>query len=427
MLESEKQRITDFEEECQTLIQSITNTADFKGLQTEVTELERSIDDFSKHAHKQLISPIQQVKLTLHNRINDENALTAYINDINSQIDSYHRRIYSFIDFNELRQQAKLVKFWITNNSNNRFKPKNKGQFHQNVKAMYSEIGKLEWRQKKLRAERSTQAYSTLLNEVKNGVNEAIAHPAKPDNWERLLDLKQQIKKAYLEPNQKTELHSLLENGFKKVKQQRADFAAKASLIYASYNDELSNILAKLETEATREVAYEGIALVKPIRASLRGERGLLKVHQAELYALLENISSTINELFEQAKQTVSREYHQIRADIERLDEEIKKVKSTSLLDAVIQSHKRLQKSLNETQLPIALRKELRAEMDRLWSSEQGISERMRTLKATRFVGQQLEETIRRLEQEGHLLFVNEVPKIGSTRGMWSVFLKMLE
>jgi len=408
-LKNEKEQVDKFYEECDLVIKTIAIENDYIDMQdywNEIKELEQSIDGFHKDYKKKLINKARDVKEKFNEWINKKGRLKEYIETINQDIDRYHRRIYSFIDFENLDRQVKLSSWWANHHSFIDDK-------HQNInriKTLLSEVKKLKWRQDKVRKERANKRYSELSNEINNVVNGAINNPGDPKSWESLIDIKQQINKNHLDSDKHKELMDILARGFDGVLQKRAEFAARSSIIYTNYNDELSNIMIKLESDVSKETALEGLELIKPIRARLRSETELLKAHRNEIFSLLSNVFQAINGLFEQAS---DKEFDNIKLIIEKIEDEIKNTSDYNKFYATVEEYKKLQRHINSVSISMKLKKEIRFKMENLWSGDQGISEKMRKFtKSSRFIGNNLKSSIKQLEQDNYLVFVNDIPHI---------------
>ena len=199
-----------------------------------------------------------------------------------------------------------------------------------------------------------------------------------------------------------------IDAGFQKIKAARAAFAAESAKVFAQYNETLSDTLFALEEAASKEAAFEAIECIKPVRTDLRAERRLLKRQRDELYALLAQISSSINEVFDQANVQAAHEFNRIRADMERLDGEIKNASNWQTANALFEKLKQLSTQIQATDLNIAARKECRAELDRLFDD---VKERLQAFRFTRAQTEDVDSMLARLERQGHLMFVRDVPR----------------
>ncbi len=141
-------------------------------------------------------------------------------------------------------------------------------------------------------------------------------------------------------------------------------------------------------------------------------EKDLLKAHRTELFVLLDNVSAAINDVFETAELTSIREFLQLKSDLEKLAACIHSSKDIPSIEVAITMHKDVYKKINEIRLSFPQRKELRVELERLWSDDDGISEKLRKYKRGRFIGDQLEQTVKSLMNEGRLLLISDVPRI---------------
>jgi hypothetical protein len=92
--------------------------------------------------------------------------------------------------------------------------------------------------------------------------------------------------------------------------------------------------------------------------------------------------------------------------------EQIARDYSHALLADAVEKHKIVYKRLNEERLPVGMQRELRSERERLWSGEEGITTKMRALRVDKFVGAQLEETLKSLIDDSLFLWVTDVPEI---------------
>ena len=203
---------------------------------------------------------------------------------------------------------------------------------------------------------------------------------------------------------------SKLRTASQTVRAARKAFAVEATKVFAQYNETLSDTLFGLEDEASKEAAFEAIERIKPIRTSLRVESRLLKRQRDELYALLTQISSSIDEVFEQANAKSAQDFNRLRAEMERFDGQIKAASNWQTANALTDTHKQLSAQIRDADLSMASRKECRAEMDRLFDD---IKERLQAFRFTRTQSEDLDSMLARLERQGYLLTVDTVPNIG--------------
>jgi hypothetical protein len=94
---------------------------------------------------------------------------------------------------------------------------------------------------------------------------------------------------------------------------------------------------------------------------------------------------------------------------MERLDGEIKNASNWQTANALFEKLKQLSAQIQATDLNIAARKECRAEIDRLFDD---VKERLQAFRFTRAQTEDVDSMLARLERQGHLMFVRNVPRI---------------
>lgn len=411
-IETEQERVQSFIEECESLIAQMQRTNQYSEIYQDIKNHERSIDQFLASSRPVLKECISSAKSQLHSLINNEAALLAYINSISRQIAEHHRQIYRYIDFDTLHVDAVAARrwanhFWLAVEKSKRL------ELNEQITNLFTEIKKLRWRQQKHLANIQDYSYDELQRMVREEVETALSSPGNPRNWEALNELKRQVDGSRnVQTVQRNELLEYLVEGLSKVRQLRAAFATNSAVVFANYNDELSNIMMILEMDSSRNAAFDAISQVKPIRTNLREETRLLKVHREDLYATLQAISDAIEETFERAEYASDQEFFHLKADLEELSNIVQSTMNIVTLEDAIQSHKELNKRVNEARLPFSRRRDLKMELERLWSDDDGIAERMRALKHGRYLGAQVDATLQSLVDEGYLSIASDVPII---------------
>lgn len=405
------QRVAEFRQECTQLDARISTSVELRRTLSEISELARCIDEFTQDRQPELRRDIKRLNDTFARRASNVEALHELIRALLLDVDRAHRRIFSVIDFDALNARAEYAKEWLWLRD---FPRANFEQTGQLVSRCFGDIRKLRFRQEKAKAERQARANEVaaeLMTEVRDVLTEVGKNPGRPEVWQSLVDLDRAFREIghLLTDAQRQPLSDAINSGFKSVREARAAFAAEAAKAFAQYNDALSDVLFALEEDATKNAAFEAIERIKPIRAELRNDTRLQRRQRDELYALVSQISSSIDEIFEQANAQAAKEFQHLRADIERLDGEVKDASNWQTANALIETHKQLSARIRDAQVKIAERKEFRAEMDRLWEE---ISERLRLFRSTRSQTEDLDAVFARLERQGYLMLITEAPSI---------------
>jgi hypothetical protein len=211
-----------------------------------------------------------------------------------------------------------------------------------------------------------------------------------------------------LSEEQLSRLRSSLDEGFKSVREARAAFAVEAGRRFAYYNDILGDVLANLEETPTRDAAFEAIDRLKPLRSSLREEKNLLRAQRAEINGTLSAASQAVEEIFEKATAQSQAVVTRLSGELDVLERQVADASDWSTAFGLIAGHKQQSAAIRGAQLSIAVRKELRLRLERIWED---LAEKLQQLRFGRAT-ENLDATIRRLEQQGWLLIVNDVPKI---------------
>jgi len=404
-------RAAAFVSECDTLEQQIQVSIDPAGILSEIVETIRCREDFTRGTRATVQSRIDKLFETFKSRVANVDLLRQCLDEMLSTITSYHRRIFSSIDFDELDRRITALKRW---SSLRDFPAGHRTAVSKQISRCYAELRKLRFRQqqaKRDRQERAEMVAAELLLEVNDAKLKADSAPNKPETWQALVEVDKQYREALhlLDETQRTNLRNLIDSSFYKVRSERAAFAAEAARVFAHYNESLSNTLSSLEDEGSREAAFEAIERVKPIRTQLRDERRLMRVQRLELDGLLRAISASIDEIFEHADEKAAEEWEGIRADCERLAAQIQRASTWREARDLITLHKELSAGVRESQISIAARKECRSELDRLWGE---IEERLHDTEGSRDRSEDINLLLSRLERQGYLVTVDEVPRI---------------
>ena len=191
--------------------------------------------------------------------------------------------------------------------------------------------------------------------------------------------------------------------GFDKVKALRTQFAVEAARVFAEYAEILSDTLFTLEEEGNRETAMAAIERIKPLRVALRTESRLLAHHRHEIGLLLKNVSSAIDEIFEESKKAYTEVVNRIKMDVERLEKSIQCASDFSTASALINSHRELCAKIRESDVSIAGRRELRFEMERIWRT---LDDALNVLRSSNPKVGRIDDVISRLERQGFLVYV---------------------
>jgi hypothetical protein len=390
---------------------SLARTAtELPSLLPELSDLRRSLEEFSGPLQRTLRGHVDEAFKAFRERAANVQLLTNYLCEVQSEVDRAHRRIFSPIDYEELLARAGLGRRWASLRD---FPKAAKPAAFRAAKSCVTEIYKLQARQQRMMAERETRAaeiYSGLEADVAAGVAEAQRSPGRQDCWDELVALDKRLREAgrTLNDQQRSKLRAALDEGFKKVREARAAFAIEAGRRFAYYNDILGDILANLEETPTRESAFDAIDRLKPLRASLRQEKSLLRAQRAEINGTLSAASQAVEEIFERATAQSQVVVMRLSGELDVLERRAADASDWNTAFGLIGAHKQQSAAVREAQLSIAARKGLRLRLERIWED---ISEKLQQLRFSR-ASENLDATIHRLEQQGWLLIVADVPRI---------------
>jgi len=407
----EEKRVAIFMRDCDELQERIAATLDLREILREVLQFKQAVDDFSGPQKRALYARTEILFSAFENRACDTDALTTAIQSLHAKIDTCHRRIYSPIDFDDLNDDAVNIARWVNLKV---FPSRFKRDFLRGVDDLFNELRKLKFRQERMHREREAKAdqlATEFEEEIEEGVVAALASPGKPEFWQSLVDLDHRLKHnwKFLGDEKGKVLMDRLSTGFEKIRSARTQFAIEAARVFNEYNEALSDTLFTLEQEGTKDAARAAIDRIKPLRATLRAETRLLGHHRYELITLLNNVSSAIDEVFEETKKAASQEFSRIKLEIERLRQIVAGVRDWNSANALIAAHKALSAKIRETDLGIAARRDLRSEMEDVWES---ISERLDALRNSRSRDERADDAVKRLERQGYLMIVTEIPTI---------------
>lgn len=411
MESQEEERAAAFARECESLAEELQSTKEPPRFLEEIVDLARCREDFTRKGKGIVQSHIDRLFELFRVRITDVELFKHYAKDIRATITACHRRIFSNIDFDDLNQRIGELRRWCHLRD---FPTTYRAEAMREIGQCSAEVRKLRFRQdkaKRERQERSEMVAIEMLQETKDAQTVVETSPGKPETWQTLVELDKQFREVanLLSETQRNNLRTLIDACFQKVRAARAAFATEATAVFANYNELLSDTLLSLEDEASREAAFEAIERIKPIRAQLRSERRLLRSHRIELEGLLQAISTSIEEVFEQADERAAGEWARIQADCERLAAQIEGALTSNDIKELVAMHKELSGSLRDSKISIAARKEGRAELDRLWRE---IGERMQQAQSGRDRSENVDALLARLERQGYLLSVDRIPAI---------------
>jgi hypothetical protein len=411
MESQQEQRAAEFREECVQFNAQIQESVQLRQVLDQLRELQRAVTEFTAQKQRELSSLIDELAKTFRQRAADAPALRQLIQTILEDIDRAHRRIFASIDFDEFNTRASNAKQWL--NLGN-FSEGEGRQIGREIARCFGEIRKLRFRQEKMNAERQAKAdelAAALQQEIAEVNANVAANPGAQDSWRSLVEMDGRLGEnwRYLTDAHRQLLRDAIDAGFQKIRAARAAFAAEAAKIFAQYNEILSDTLFALEEEASKEAAFEAIERVKPVRNELKNDRRLLKKQRDELYALLSQISSSIEEIFNKADSQATQEFSRIRTDMENLDDEIKRIANWQSANALFEKLKQLGAQIQSTDLRIVDRKECRAEMDRLFDE---VKERLQEFRFSRAQTEDPDAMLARLERQGYLILVRDVPRI---------------
>jgi hypothetical protein len=188
-LQEEPTRATEFGHSSANLTRAVKNATELPPLLPELSELRRSLEEFSAPLQRTLRSHVEEAFRAFRERIANVQLLTDYIKEIELEIDRAHRRIFGQIDFEELLARAGVARRWASLRD---FPEAAKASAFRAAKSCVAEIYKLQARQQRMMAERETRAaeiYRALESDVAAGVAEAQRAPGRQDCWDEIVAL----------------------------------------------------------------------------------------------------------------------------------------------------------------------------------------------------------------------------------------------
>ena len=411
MESQQEQRAAEFREQCLQFEAQIRSSNELQRTWSELRELDRGVNELMPQKRPELHKLIEDLQKTFRQRAADAAALQQLLQRFFDDVDRAKRRIFATIDFEGLNARAVSAQQWAGFG----YMPAAElDRIRLQVRYCFAEIRKLRFRQEKAKEERQARAAevaSELAQEIQEVAARIPTESGRPETWQALEDIDRSLRESWhlLSDSQRQTLSEAIRTASQTVRAACKAFAVEATKVFAQYNETLSDTLFGLEDEASKEAAFEAIERIKPIRASLRAEARLLKRQRDELYALLTQISSSIDEVFEQANAKSAQDFNRLRAEMERLDGQIRAASNWQTANAFTETHKQLSAQIRDADLSMASRKECRAEMDRLWDE---IKERLQAFRFSRTQTEDLDSLLGRLERQGYLLTVDTVPNI---------------
>jgi hypothetical protein len=143
------------------------------------------------------------------------------------------------------------------------------------------------------------------------------------------------------------------------------------------------------------------------LRVALREEKKLLRAQRAEINGALNVASQAVEEIFERASAQSKAAATRVAADLDRLERQVNEASDWSSTFSLIASHKQQSAAVRDGQLSISDRKDLRLRLERIWED---IAEKLQQSRFSR-ASKNVDAAIRRLEQQGWLLVVSDVPR----------------
>jgi polyribonucleotide nucleotidyltransferase len=129
---------------------------------------------------------------------------------------------------------------------------------------------------------------------------------------------------------------------------------------------------------------------------------------RAEINGTLSAASQAVEEIFERASSESKAATVRLTGEIDRLARLVSDAADWRSTFALIANHKQQSAAVRDGQLSITDRKELRSRLEAIWKD---IAEKLQEFRFGR-AAENIDATMRRLEQQGWLLFVNDVPRI---------------
>lgn len=409
MEENEGRRYEQFVEDCAVQCQAIDESEDLPNTLAEIMQLVRFRSafgrDYQSQAKRHIDAMFERFKL----RAANVGLVSDKIEELEAEIEARTARSFLSVEFGPLFSQTNWLKKWL---GLREFPDDKRDGFRERIQAILKNLYRLRARQKRIldaREDRAAEMFAALEAEIAEVTVEAHAAPGMPSTWEALVDTNRQISQSgrFLSNQQVEQLREKLDNAFSFVREARATFAIESERWFAHYNETLSDILLDLEDEPTRDIAFTAIEKLKPLRAALREENRLLKRQRNEIFQSLDVISRSVDQIFESTNADAVRIKSKISAEIDEFRGQVARAEDYEQSHELVGMHKQISAKVREENLRIQDRKELRALLESLWDD---ISEKLRRYK---FKGRQrepLEQTLRRIEQQGWLVFVRHVP-----------------
>ena len=399
------------------IIHDIGSTDDLQSTLVEIEELQRSIEDSESSLHAQdrqgLQGALNRTWQTFHRRLNDAADVRQNISRLSDLLREAERQPLRIAEPEALESEVRKLAFHA---QRGQFTVADRRDFGMAVAGMLGQIRALRRKREQYLARRAANQaalYTELQASIAECCERAEREPGNPNAWEGLIEADRQLQQArILQSDQKENLRKQLDGGFTRIKEERARFAQRASMIYADYLDAIQNIQQALERTnppPTRSDAFEAIEAVKPLRVRLRTEDGLLRRHRQELAESLRIVSDSISEVLDRASEQMQRNFVTIRNRVEQLTDDVQHVLSPDQLQVVISSHRALYDAIRETELPIDGRRQCRSLMEAAWNV---IAEKQREFGRSRFEASNIDATLSRLEKLGYFSWRVGVPRI---------------
>lgn len=389
----------------------------FRSAYEELEELRQSIDDSESGLHhtdrQRLLAQFSVVRREFNARLDNVSEIHRDFEVLDDKLGRAARNLKRYSNFDDLEAEARNIGFRV---GKGQFSASQKQELISQVRRFYARLEGLKKKREQHLAERAANQ-TAVFNELSETIGEcqrvARERPGDQSSWEILVDADHQLRdERILDKDQHETLRQDLEVAFASIKEERARFAREASLVYGQYLDAIQNILQPLERSSprpSREDAFEAIEAVKPLRARLRDEERLLRGHRQELFSNLRVISDAISEILDRASEDMQRNLVHMRRRIDALRQDIQAVQQSSQIQQAINSHKALYADLRTQELSVDGRREFRGALEELWDE---ITEKKQEFGRSRFDPGRIDDTLSRLENQGHFLWMRSIPRI---------------
>ena len=411
MEQAEPQHRASIEASCRELKDEIDAARSLPPLLSEIRQLQRLTQDLSAVSQRELKANFDDLYSAFRTRVQMPDLLLERVSETNVLVARWNKRLSAVSGFDELFVRANELKRWVALHD---FPPTHRAAAEQAVRSSVAGIFKLEARHKRWsteRDQRSTEVFAELFD-IEAGVAAASADPSLAATRDELVGLNERLRssRSVLDEKKFDALAGRLDQAFSSVKQARTAFAVGSEREFAQHNEGLSEALHALERSPTRESAMEAIEVLKAVRKALREHKTLLKRHRDALFSTVGAISRAVDEVFNEGAAMNEREISLISSGIDRLEQAVQGASDWRAIFTLIGDHKEQSAAVRNAAMPIREKRQQRVRLEAIWDE---IEEKLERLRHTRTQREEPEAAIRRLERQGWLFFVSDIPRIG--------------